>query len=190
MATLPTPEITTLLQAWSGGDEAALEQLVPLVEPELRRAARQLLLGKRSDPILETTALINELYIRLIDGNRCGWNNRAHFFAACAKTMRCILVDQARSRLAAKRGGELEHLPLDDSMPAADQGSNLVAVDEALEALARVDARKARVVELRFFGGLNAGEVAEVLEVSIETVQRDWRLAKAWLFRELQRGKL
>ena len=179
-------EITALLQAWSRGDEGALGTLIPLVDRELRIIAKRRLEAKRGDPILDTTALVNEAYLRLIDRKQSSWQDRAHFFAVCAKTMRRILVDHARARHAAKRGGGAPQITLNEAASVApEQASDLLAIDEALEALARTDGRKGRVVELRFFGGLTIEETAEVLMISPETVRRDWRLAKAWLLREL-----
>lgn len=179
-------DITGLLQAWSHGDQAALDRLVPLVESELRRLARSCLGPGPRDPLLDTTALINEAYLRLIDCRQAGWHGRTHFFALCARIMRHILVDQARARQTVKRGHDAPHVSLQpDQAVAPGPASNLVAIDEALEALTQVDPRKGRVVELRFFGGLTIDETAEVLNVSSHTVRRDWRLAKAWLLREL-----
>jgi len=178
--------ITGLLRAWSRGDEDALGRLAPLIDQELRRLARHCLRQGHRDPLLDTTALINEAYIRLIDTAQMEWHDRAHFFAVSARIMRHILVDEARARHTFKRGMGAIHLSLNDeqagSRPVAP---DVVAVDEALEALAQLDVRKGRVVELRFFGGLTIDETAEVLKVSPDTVRRDWRLAKAWLLREL-----
>ena len=179
-------EVTQLLLAWNDGDESALEKLVPLVYNELRHLAQRRMRLERPDHTLQTTALINEAYLRLVDVHNVHWQNRAHFFALCARLMRRILVDYARTRHYAKRGGGAQAISLDQSLPvAAGRSPDLVAVDEALHALAGVDARKAQVVELRFFGGLTVEETAEVLKVSPETVRRDWRLAKVWLLREL-----
>ncbi len=179
-------EVTGLLRAWSQGDREALESLVPVVDRELRTIAKRCLEAKRRDSILETTALVNEAYLRLIDGNRATWQDRAHFFAVCAKIMRNILVDEARARATAKRGGGRPPVSLDEALVVAPEpASDLVAIDDALDALAKFDLRKSQVVELRFFGGLNIEETAEVLRVSPDTVRRDWRLAKAWLLREL-----
>jgi RNA polymerase sigma factor (TIGR02999 family) len=179
-------EITALLRAWSQGDEGALGSLIPLVDRELRRIAKRRLGAKRSDPVLDTTALVNEAYLRLIDRKQSSWQDRAHFFAVCAKIMRRILIDHARARRTAKRGGGAPQISLNEALPvASEQVSDLAAIDEALESLTRIDGRKGRVVELRFFGGLTNEETAEVLKVSPETVRRDWRLAKAWLLREL-----
>jgi len=187
LATQEQPrEVTQLLLAWNDGDASALEKLVPLVYNELRRLARRRMRLERPDHTLETTALINEAYLRLVDARNVRWQNRAHFFALCARLMRRILVDYARTRHYAKRGGGAQPISLDQSLPvAAGRAPDLVAVDEALHALAEVDARKAQVVELRFFGGLTTEETGEVLKVSPETVRRDWRIAKAWLLREL-----
>jgi RNA polymerase sigma factor (TIGR02999 family) len=179
-------EITRLLAAWTDGDQSALEKLVPLVESELRRLAHHYMGRERPGHTLQTSALVNEAYIRLIDWKNVRWQNRAHFFGVSAQLMRRILVDFARERSYLKRGGgalqvslaEAESLPL-------ERNNDLVALDEALAALSLVDDRKGRVVELRFFGGLSVKEVAEVLKVSEETVIRDWRLAKVWLLREL-----
>jgi RNA polymerase sigma-70 factor (ECF subfamily) len=180
-------EITALLRAWSQGEEGALERLIPLVDQHLRAIARQRLESRRSDPILDTTtALVNEAYLRLIDRKQSSWQDRAHFFAVCAKTMRRILVDHARARQTAKRGGGAPSISLNEALAAAtERSTDLVAIDEALESLSRFDERKGRVVELRFFGGLTIEQTAEVLKVSPETVRRDWRLARAWLVREL-----
>jgi len=183
-------EVTALLQAWSLGDQGALEKLTPLVYQELRRAARHYMAGERPSHTLQATALINEVYLRLIDTGRMDWQNRTHFFAICAKLMRRILTDFARSRLYQKRGGGAAHLPLDEALVVGSQtDSDLVELDEALKKLAVVDERKSRVVELRFFGGLDVKETAKVLNVSSETVMRDWRLAKVWLVREIRGGK-
>jgi len=182
-------EVTRLLLAWSGGDEGALERLVPLVYIELRKLARRQMRGERPDHSLQTTALINEAYLRLVDLKNVQWQNRAHFFALCARVMRRILVDFARSRRYRKRGGGARPISLDQAFAVSpEQSRDLVAVDDALKALAKVDARKAHVVELRFFGGLTAEETAEVLKVSPETVLREWKLAKVWLLRELSRN--
>jgi RNA polymerase sigma factor (TIGR02999 family) len=179
-------DVTQLLMAWSDGDESALEKLVPLVYGELRRLARRYMRRERRDHTLQTTALINEAYLQLVDIRNVHWQNRAHFFALCARLMRRILVDFARSRRFAKRGGGAQPLCLDQSLALSPEHSpDLVAVDDALQALAKVDGRKAQVVELRFFGGLTIEEAAEALKVSPETARRDWRLAKAWLLREL-----
>ena len=184
-------EITELLQAWRQGDEQALEKLTPQVYRELHRAAQRCMAREREGHTLQTTELINELYLRLSDLKLIDWQNRAHFFALCARQMRRILIDQAKARLSNKRGGGAPRVSL-DVVPAValEASADLVAVDDALSRLAQVDDRKSRVVEMRFFGGLSVEESAEVLKVSPETVMRDWRLAKAWLLRELSREKL
>lgn len=183
--TLP-PEITQMLQAWRAGDHCALDKLTPQIYRELHRAAQQSMRKEPEGHILQTTALINELYLRLADLQAIDWQNRAHFFAICARQMRRILIDMARARQSEKRGAGAFVISLDDA-PEVSTGKqrDLVAVDEALKALAKVDERKSLVVELRFFGGLSVEETAEVLKVSPETVARDWRLAKAWLLREM-----
>jgi len=186
MPTPPSHEVTQLLLAWSDGDRAALDQLVPLVYGELRRLAKHHLRRERAGHTLQSAALIHEAYLRLIDVKQVRWENRAHFFAAAARLMRQILVDLARERGTRKRGGDARQVSLDEALlinPPRDEG--LVALDEALTALAEVDARKSRVVELRFFGGLSVEETAEALKVSVETVNRDWRFAKSWLSRRL-----
>jgi RNA polymerase sigma-70 factor, ECF subfamily len=178
--------VTQLLLAWSGGEDGALEALTPIVYDELRRLARRALAGERSARTLQATALVHEAFIRLVDVRRVPWKNRAHFYAVAATLMRRVLVDLARSRLAQKRGGRLEKVTLDEELLVSNRHSrHLLAIDEALDALARVDARKARVVELRFFGGLSVEESAAVLDVSADTVMRDWKMAKVWLLREL-----
>ena len=191
LATQEQPrEVTQLLLAWNEGDESALEKLVPLVYAELRRLAKRRMRLERPDHTLQTSALINEAYLRLVDVRNVHWQNRAHFFALCARLMRRILVDYARTRHYVKRGGGVQPISLDQSLAVAPERSpDLVAVDDALHALAEVDARKAQVVELRFFGGLTVEEAAEVLKVSPETVRRDWKLAKVWLLRELNRDR-
>jgi RNA polymerase sigma factor (TIGR02999 family) len=178
--------ITQLLMAWNDGDESALEKLVPLVHDELRHLARRYMRRERPDHTLQTTALINEAYLQLVDVRNVHWQNRTHFFALCARLMRRILVDFARSRQYAKRGGDAPHISLDPSAAVSPEHSpDVVAVDDALQTLAKMDGRKAQVIELRFFGGLTVEETAEVLKVSPETVRRDWRLARTWLLREL-----
>ena len=175
-----------MLVAWGQGDQAALEQLIPLVHGELRRIARGCLRQERPDHTLQATALVNEAFLRLVDVRQVSWRDRAHFLAMAARLMRRILVDFARTRHAAKRGGDAVRVSLAEAHGLADRpGHDLVALDEALSALAVRDARKARVVELRFFAGLSVEETALVLEVSRDTVLRDWRLARAWLTREL-----
>ena len=186
MAQPPAHEITRLLVAWSGGDEAALERLMPLVYDELRRLARRHMYGERPGHTLQTTALVNEAYLRLVNWKDVQWQNRAHFFAVSAQIMRRILVDFAREKLYLKRGGGALRVSLSEaSYLPQGRGDDLVELDEALTALTNVDSRKGQVVEMRFFGGLTNREVAEVLNVSEETVMRDWRLAKVWLLREL-----
>lgn len=179
-------DITGLLRAWSEGDHGALERLAPLVEKELHRVGHACLGHHRSDPLMDTTSLINELYVRLIHIDNVEWSGRAHFFGLCAKVMRHFLVDQARARAAVKRGEGVAALTLDSRLKVAGAPSHdVLEIEEALNALTRVDERKGKVVELRFFGGLTIEEAAEVLGVSANTVRRDWRLAKAWLLREL-----
>jgi RNA polymerase sigma-70 factor, ECF subfamily len=188
MDTSSTHEITELLQAWNLGDDQALEKLTPLVYEELYRAARRCISRGRRGNTLQTTALINELYLKVIDMRRVSWQNRAHFFAICARQMRRILIDLFRSARYRKRGGGAERVSLADSAIVSPEARrDLLAIDDALNELATVDPRKSQVVELRFFGGLSVKETAEVLEVSSETVMRDWRLAKAWLLSELSR---
>jgi RNA polymerase sigma-70 factor, ECF subfamily len=189
MPVITSPEITKLLLAWSEGEQAALEQLMPLVYRELHRLAKHYLRRERANHTLQTTALVNEAYLRLIDADQVRWQNRAHFFAISARLMRQILVDFARASGYQKRGGGVQPVPLDEALVIGEQeDENLVALDEALRALAEIDARKSEVVELRFFGGLSVEESAEVLKVSPETVKRDWRLAKSWLRRRLNEG--
>jgi RNA polymerase sigma factor (TIGR02999 family) len=183
-------EITQLLQAWRLGDERALDKLTPQVYCELRLAAKRCMSRERDDHTLQTTALINELYLRLSDLKPIDWQNRAHFFALCARQMRRILTDQARARQSHKRGDGAKAVSLDEALVISPQPSaDLVAVDDALNQLAKVDERKSQVVVLRFFGGLSVEETADVLKVSPETVARDWRLAKAWLMREMTEKK-
>jgi RNA polymerase sigma factor (TIGR02999 family) len=190
MQTHSPKEITRLLVAWGDGDQSALEQLAPLVESELHRLAHHYMGRERPGHTLQTSALVNEAYIRLIDWKNVHWQNRAHFFAVSAQLMRRILVDFARERAVLKRGGGALQVSLAeaDSLPV-ERSADLVALDEALVALSEMDQRKAQVVEMRFFGGLSVKEVAEVLKVSEETVLRDWRLAKVWLLRELGQEK-
>jgi RNA polymerase sigma-70 factor (ECF subfamily) len=185
-----TQQVTKLLQAWGQGQDAALDELLPLVHRELRRLARRYMFGERPGHTLQTTALVNEAYLRLVNSRRVNWQNRAHFFAISAQLMRRILVDFARSRRYQKRGGGAQKVTLDEGLIMPPQrGRDLVALDSALDALAATDARKARVVELRFFGGLDVKETAAVLKVSPDTVLRDWRLAKAWLGREMGKAE-
>ena len=183
-------EITRLLVAWNRGEESALAQLTPLVHGELRRLARSYLRRERGNHTLQTDALVNEAYLRLIDLSRVEWRDRVHFLALSARLMRRILVDYARSKNYQKRGGAVLRIPLDEAQDfTINRSADLVALDEALVALAAVDARKAQVIELRFFGGLSVAETAETLQVSQQTVMRDWRLAKVWLLRELSGDK-
>ncbi len=178
--------VTQLLRAWAEGDEAALEQLAPLVENELHRLAHKYMRREGPGKTLQTTALVNEVYLRLIDIQEVSWQNRAHFFAVSAKMMRRILTDFARSRQYLKRGGGVVQVSWDEALEVSQQpDADIVALDDALNELALLDPRKAQVVELRFFGGLSIEESAEVLKVSQQTVMRDWKFAKAWLLRAL-----
>ena len=186
MALPPAHEITRLLRAWTAGDQGALENLAPLIYEELHRAAHRYMVGEETGHTLQTTALVNEVYLRLLDVRDASWHDRAHFFAVCAQLMRRILTDCARSRQALKRGGVAPHVSLDETaVVCSEPGGELLAVDDALNKLAAFDPRKSQVVELRFFGGLSIEETAEVLKVSRVTVERDWKLAKAWLVQEL-----
>ena len=188
MVTSSTHEISELLQAWNRGDNQALDKLTPLIYEELYRAAKRCISRGRRGNTLQTTALINELYLRVIDMKRVSWQNRAHFFAICARQMRRILTDCFRSGQYLKRGGGAERVSLDESAVVSPEARrDLLAIDEALNDLAAIDGRKSQVVELRFFGGLSVKETAEVLKVSPETVMRDWKLARAWLLGELSR---
>jgi RNA polymerase sigma-70 factor, ECF subfamily len=183
----PSDVLTRLLARWSDGDEEALQQLMPIVHDELRRLARRQMAGERPGHTLQPTALVNEAYLRLVDLKQMQWQNRAHFFAMAARLMRRILVDVARSRGYQKRGGGAMPVSFTEALEVAEsQPTDLVVLDEALDALARVDERKSRVVELRFFAGLSIEETAEVLKVSRETVKRDWKFAKMWLLRHLR----
>ena|ERR1035441_4770521 len=181
-------DISTLLRAWSGGDQSALKRLTPIVYEELRRLARRYMKRERTGHSLQTTALVNEAYVRLVDYKRMQWQDRAHFFAVSAQLMRRILVEYAR-RHNLKRGGGVQHVSLEEAaMVGDDRAPDLVALDDAMNALARHDPRKVQVVEMRFFGGLSVEETAEVLKVSPVTVKRDWSTAKLWLYRELAGG--
>ena len=181
-------EITQLLLAWNQGDEQALNRLMPLVHGELHRLAHRYMAGERPGHPLQTTALVHEAYLRLIDSSRVRWQNRAHFFAVSAQLMRRILVDVARARAQLKRGGDAIQVSLDEAMEIPrEPGADLIALDDALTMLAAFDERKSKVVELRFFGGMSVEETAEVLGVSVMTVMRDWGLAKVWLLRELEK---
>ena len=183
----PRPQqITQLLQAWGDGDEHALDKLLPLVQGELHKLAHRYMARERRGHTLQTTALVNEVYLRLVRARDLPWQDRAHFFAVCAQSMPRILTDYARARRYAKRGGGAQQVSLDEAPVVSRQPrGDLVALDDALNRLATVDERKSRVVELRYFGGLSVEETSEVLKVSPETVMRDWKLAKAWLLREL-----
>ncbi len=183
----PPQEITQLLIAWSDGDATALDRLMPLVHDALHQLAHRRMSRERSGHPLQTTALVNEAYLRLIDSSRVRWQNRAHFFAVSAQLMRFILVDIARARRKLKRGGDVIQVSWDEALAVSSEpGADVIALDDALTALAAFDERKSRIVELRFFGGLSVEETAEVLKVSTTTVMRDWGLAKAWLLRELE----
>jgi RNA polymerase sigma-70 factor, ECF subfamily len=185
--TEPPSDITKLLQAWNTGDQRALERLLPLVYKELRRVAHNHLRREARGHTLQPTALVNEAYMRLVQIKRITWHGRAHFFALCSRLMRQILVDAARARRFAKRGGGAVQVTLDERIvPSNTLRTDAVALDDALKALAKVDPRKSRVVELRFFAGLSVEETAAVLEVSTDTVSRDWKFAKTWLLRELR----
>ena len=185
--TAPSSEITGLLVDWSNGDRDALEKLLPLVETELRRLAHSYMRRENPDHTLQTTALVNEAYLKLVDQNKTRWQNRAHFFGIAARIMRRILLNYARDQHRAKRGGKAIQVSLSDaSVVSLERTEELLALDEALQRLALVDERKSQVVELRYFGGLDVEETAEVLHVSPITVMRDWKFAKAWLLREIQ----
>jgi RNA polymerase sigma factor (TIGR02999 family) len=179
-------DVTTLLHAWADGDEAALEQLLQLVETELRRLARGYLRRERHGHTLQPTALVNEAFMRILDAKNVRWNDRSHFMSIAARLMRRVLVDHARARTSQKRAFDAVDVTFDQAVATADATSiNVIAVDRALDALAAVEPRQARVVELRFFGGLSVEETADALHLSTETIKRDWRLAKVWLSREL-----
>src|SRR3977135_787907 len=187
MMTLDTPGLTELLSDWQQGDQQALAKLTPLVYDELRRIAHRYVQRERNGHTLETTALVNEAYLRLAGQKNIGWQNRSHFFAFTAQVMRHILIDHARRRRYAKHGGGAAQVSLAEAeLMSQERASELVALDEALAELAQLDPRKSRVVELRYFGGLGLAETAEVLEVSVMTVRRDWRAAKAWLYRRMK----
>jgi RNA polymerase sigma-70 factor, ECF subfamily len=183
-----THEVTRLLLAWKSGDETALNRLMPLVYQELHRLARRYMAAEQTGHPLQTTALVHEVYVRLVDANSIDWHDRAHFYAICARLMRRILIDFARSRNYQKRGAGFAHIQLEEAVTVTSTiGSELLAVDEALKRLTLIDARKSEVVEMRFFGGMTAEEISAALNVSPQTVIRDWKLAKAWLHRELSR---
>jgi RNA polymerase sigma factor (TIGR02999 family) len=180
--------VTQLLKAWSKGDPEALESLVPLVYHELRRMGRHYMNAERSGHTLDATSLVHEVFLRLVEGSEVEWQDRSHFFAVCARIMRRTLVDAARARGAGKRGGGVKKLDLDHAASVIDSRIDLIALDDALNALAEFDERKARVVELRYFAGLSVQETASLLKISPESVMRDWKLARAWLARELKAG--
>jgi RNA polymerase sigma-70 factor, ECF subfamily len=184
----PNPnEVSQLLRAWREGDQSAMDRLMPMVYGELRRLAKSHMRRERADRTLQTTELIHEVYLRLIDANQLSLENRRHFFAVASRLMRQVLVDLARERNSRKRGAAAQQVSLDEAMVVSKQrDEGLLALDEALRSLAVFDARKSQVVELRFFGGLSVEETAEALSVSVETVHRDWRLAKSWLMRRLR----
>jgi RNA polymerase sigma factor (TIGR02999 family) len=185
--TIPSSRPTELLVAWGRGEQRAFDELVPLVQDELRRIAKRYMARERPDHTLQATALVNEAYLRLIDLKQIRWQDRAHFFAMSARVMRRILVEVARARRQEKRGGGAKKVTLDEALVvSSESGQDLVALDEALTELAKVHPRKSEVVELRYFGGLSLEETAEALSVSIDTVKRDWRFAKLWLLRELR----
>jgi RNA polymerase sigma factor (TIGR02999 family) len=180
--------ITEILQNWGEGDRDSIDRLIPLVYAELHRLAHRALVKNSGDDNVQTTALVHEAYLRLIDVKQINWQNRVHFFAVSANLMRNILVDFARARVSQKRGGELTRVELDEALDfSADRSSDLVALDEVLKELAKLSERQSRVVELKFFGGLQENEIAEVLKISPATVRRDWKVARAWLYRELAR---
>ena len=189
VTTLSADNLTGLLIEWRQGDKAALDKLTPLIYDEMRRIAHRYVQRERDGHTLQTTALVNEAYLRLTGQQKIEWQNRQHFFAVTAQVMRHVLVDYARRRHYAKRGGEAQHIPLEDAAAMSQQrAAELVALDEALDELAKLDPRKGRVVELRYFGGLTLEETAEALEISPMTVRRDWRAAKAWLYRRIKEG--
>jgi RNA polymerase sigma factor (TIGR02999 family) len=183
-------QVTDLLLAWGDGDQAALEQLIPLVHAELRRIAARYMARERAGHTLQPTALVNEVYVRLVDVDRVKWQNRAHFLAVSSRLMRRVLVDFARARSYKKRGGAVERVAFDDNaIIDIGRGHDVLALDDALDALARVDARQSQIVVMRFFAGLTNDEIASALGISTATVMRDWKLAKTWLLRELDRTR-
>jgi len=183
-----SPDVTQLLMAWSGGNQAALDDLMPLVYDELRRLAHRYMRRENPGHSLQTTALVNEAYVRLTEGKPVNWQDRTHFFAVSARVMRRILIDIANSRQFQKHGGGAQRVDLEEAcLVAKGRDADIIALDDALKTLSEVDPRKAQVVELRYFGGLSVDETAEVLKVSPDTVMRDWRLAKAWLLREMSK---
>ena len=186
MSSAPATEVTGLLRAWSGGDPNALERIVMLVYPELRKIAHRCLKGERPGHTLQATELVSEAYLRFVDIQRMEWHDRAHFFAVGARIMRRILVDHARSKGYSKRGGGARRVDLNEALVVSgDMDPTLIRMDDALTQLATFDPRKAQIVEMRYFGGLNASDIASVLGVSPQTVNRDWSLAKSWLAREM-----
>ena len=190
MTTRSSPEVTELLRAWGDGDQEALDRLVPLVQAELRRLARHYMGEERPDHTLQATALINEVYLRLIDWRSVRWQDRAHFFGVSAQLMRRVLVDHARRHHYRKRGGDAVRVDLEEAaIVAPERDADFVAIDEALTRLAALDPRKSQIVELRFFGGLSVEETAEVVKVSPRTVKREWSLARAWLYSELSQQR-
>jgi RNA polymerase sigma-70 factor, ECF subfamily len=185
--TAPPMQVTGLLRQWRDGDESALDQLMPLIHDALHRLAHQHVNRERRGHTLQTTALVNEAYLRLVEQRGADWESRAHFFAASARVMRHVLVDYARQRASGKRGGQFKRITLDgDVAVSAERAAEIVALDDAMEALEKINPRGCKVVELRYFGGMNTKDAAAVLEISETTVERDWRFAKAWLYRELQ----
>ncbi len=190
MSSAAPSNVTQLLLDWRNGDEQALDRLMPLVYEELRRMANRYLRNERRNHTLQTSALVHEAYLRLVDHENIAWQNRAHFFGVAAQAMRRILVDHARTRNYEKRGGAMRHVSLDEAASMVEErASELIALDEALRELAKIDPRKSRVVELRYFGGLSVEETAEALGVSAVTIMRDWNTAKAWLLREITRDE-
>ncbi|HEY8224381.1 MAG TPA: sigma-70 family RNA polymerase sigma factor [Pyrinomonadaceae bacterium] len=189
MTEADTHEVTQLLIDWSNGDRAALDALIPLVEEELRRLAHRYMNRERVDHTLQTTALVNEAYMRLVNRKNVHWQNRAHFFGIAAQLMRTILVDHARGHASAKRGGGAGKLELNEALVVSEQkAAEVIALDDALKQLALIDPQQSRIVELRFFGGLTVEETAEVLQLSPATIKREWSTAKAWLYQELAKG--
>lgn len=181
-----THEITDLLRAWSNGDSEALAKLIPLVDRELKKIAHAYMLREKPGNTLQTTALVHEALIRLLEGQKIDWQSRKHFYALIAKRMRQVLIEHARARLAAKRGGGAEHVEVDENIPlTTEMSEELVMLDEALDKLAQIDDRKAKIVEYRYFGGFTNEEVADLLDVAPTTVDREWRLARSWLKREM-----
>ena len=179
-------QITRLLLAWRNGEERALDDLMPLVHHELKRIARNFMRRQRPGNTLQTTALVNEAFMRLVDSDKVNWQDRSHFYAISAQLMRRVLVDAARRRNSEKRGGDRVRVTLADDVKSADDEADVIAIDEALDRLAQMNARQSRIVELRYFAGLTEDEIAETLDISTRTVRRDWNLARAWLYRELQ----